>query len=418
MKTPDGKQFKGGQSSKDLVKAAAEALGSALTMLLRAIWKLIITTWRLAAALDSALWRATKLLLRKTVNGTAYSLGLALLAFRNLLLWLPTRTGRAYSAFCGVMLAVAVLWIIDELRAGPGLDGSGQSHLRAPIDESDPILARIEGRYVHLSEIEAAARAGGFIGDGDSLTPETAFERELVRSFVEQRLLARAANDEGMQRAPQVLRRVNAARDRVLAGAFLDSRIRESVSPEKIERLYTSQKDVAVLGDQVRVRHILVESNEQAAEILALLSGGSDFGALARERSLDRATAPLGGEVGWFSKIMMAPDFSKAAFATQPGEIAPIFQTEFGWHVMEILGRRSTGAVPFDDVRENIAEFLRLRAIERAILDLERENQVVYFVPEEESQEDIIAPPDLSAAALLDEPLPQSGEEVEEVTPK
>lgn len=401
METPDGKEFKRDQASK-AVSAAASALGSAALMLLRAIWKLIITTWRLAAALDSALWRATKLIVRKAVNGLFYALGLAMDAFQSLLLWLPTRTGRAYSAVSGVMLAVASLWIIDELRAGPGADVAGQSLLRPPIDEADPILARIEGRYVHLSEIEAAARAGGFLRAGETLTPETAFQRELVQSYVEQRLLARAALDTGMQRSPQVLRRVNAARDRVLAAAFLDSQIQDAIEPETVERLYNSQRDVTALGDQVRVRHILVATGEEAEAIITSIGEGEDFGEIARTQSLDRATAPLGGEVGWFSRGMMAPTFSRVAFSTSVGDLARPFQTEFGWHVIEVLDRRSTSAVPFSEVRDNIAEFLRLRAIDRTLRDLEEESQVVYFMPESEERTTSPAPPDLSAPELVD----------------
>ncbi|NOX95665.1 MAG: hypothetical protein GXP04_11410 [Alphaproteobacteria bacterium] len=412
METPDGKEFKGGQASQ-AVRVAGKAFGSAALMLLsaiwaatlmllRAIWKVIITTWRLAAALDSALWRATKLLLRKSINGVGYAVQLVALAFHYLLLWLPTRWGRAYSALSGVILAVACLSIIDLLRAGPGIDTAGQSMLRPPVDESDPILARIEGRYVHLSEIEAASRAGGFLREGEALTPETAFQRELVQSYVEQRLLARAALGDGMQRSPQVLRRVNAARDRVLAAAFLDSRIGDAVSPESVRQLYNSQRDVTLLGDQVRVRHILVGTGAEAEEIITLLNDGGDFAALARERSLDRATAPLGGEVGWFNSAIMAPTFSKVAFATSPGELARPFQTEFGWHVMEVLGRRSTNAVPFVEVRDNIAEFLRLRAIDRTIKELERESQVVYFVPEVEAEDTTLSLPDLTAPDLVD----------------
>ncbi|MHA7871700.1 MAG: peptidylprolyl isomerase [Hyphococcus sp.] len=401
METPDGKEFKE-DSAKAAVRAAANAPGAAAMMLLRAVWKLIITTWRLAAALDSALWRATKLLFRKAVNGIVYVLGLALAAFQSLLLWLPTRTGRAYSAVSGVMLAVASLWIIDELRAGPGADLDGQARLRAPIDEEDPILARIEGRYVHLSEIEAAARAGGFLREGETLTPQSAFQRELVQSYVEQRLLARAALDEGLQRTPRVLRRVNAARDRVLAAAYLDAQIEDAVKPDTVRRLYDSQKDVTAIGDQVRARHILVATGEEAEAVIAQLNEGAEFGALAREKSLDRATAPLGGEVGWFSRDMMARDFARVAFSTPVGEIAAPFQTEFGWHIIKVLDRRGTQAVPFSDVRANIAEFLRLRAIDRTLRKLEDESQVVYFMPDENAPADSPAPPDLDAPDLLD----------------
>jgi len=401
METPDGKEFKQ-DSAKAAVKAAASALGAAAMMLARAFWKLIITTWRLAAALDSALWRATKLIARKAVNGLFYVLGLVAEALRLVWLWLPTRWGRAYSAFSGVMLAVASLWIIDEIRSLANTDAAGQSLLRPPIDEADPILARIEGRYVHLSEIEAAARAGGFLRTGETLTPETAFQRELVQSYVEQRLLARAALGTGMQRSPQVLRRVNAARDRVLAAAFLDAQIQDAVSPERIERLYNAQRDVTVIGDELRARHILVETGEQAEDVIKRLEEGADFGAIAREESLDRATAPLGGEIGWFTRAMMAPGFSEVAFSTSVGEIARPFQTEFGWHVIEVLDRRSTRAVPFSEVQENIAEFLRLRTIDRTLRDLEEESQVVYYMPETGETDDTPPPPDLNAPTLLD----------------
>ncbi len=392
MQTTDGKESSGQNAQKPVgaaVRALAEAalmvltaFAAAASVILRALGKLTITTWRLAAALDSALWRATKLLLRKAVNGTATAAALAALAFRYLLMWLPTRTGRAYSAGFGVVWIVAGLWIIDELRAGPGVPGAEQALLRPPIDVEDPILARIEGRYVHLSEIEAAARAGGFLRDGERLTPASAFERGLVHSYVEQRLLARAALDGGLQRAPAVLRRVNAARDRVLAASFMEEKIKERVTPEKVERFYHSQRDITQLGDEVRARHILVETGEEAEDVVALLKEGADFGELARERSKDRATAPLGGEIGWFTRSMMTPVFARAAFSTEAGTLAAPFETTFGWHVLEVTGRRSTRSVPLAEVRGNIEEFLRLRTIEQTVRELSEESQVVYFRPE------------------------------------
>ncbi len=401
MQTPDGKDFNQANAPKPL-SSAVDALASAAMMLLRAIAKLWLTTWRLAAALDSALWRATKLILRKAVNGLAYAGLLGVGAFRSLLLWLPTRTGRAYSAASGVFLIVAGLWIADELRAGPRVDDSGQFILQAPLDEEDPILARIEGRYVHLSEIEAAARAGGVLRAGDILTPQTAFRRGLVEAYVEQRLLARAALDDGLQRSPSVLRRINAARDRVLAASFMDSRLREQVTPQTVRQFYNAQRDVTDLGDEVRARHILVATKEEADAIVEALAGGAEFGVLARELSQDRATAPLGGEIGWFSRSIMTRIFSNAAFAATPGEIAPPFQTEFGWHVMEVLERRSTKAVPYKEVRGEVEEFLRLYTIDETLEALAKESQVVYFRPPQEETTPDQAAPELDASGFYE----------------
>lgn len=430
METPqEDRNQQGGEpegASRPLAAAVGGALGAgrfaagSLLAVLRAVGKTAITIWRLAAALDSALWRAVKLLTRRTLDGFAYAAGVAAGAFRGLLVWLPTRTGRAYSALSGAFLLIAGLWIVDVLRSAPALDAAGASSARPPIDEDDPILARIDGRYVHLSEIEATARAGGFLRPDEVLTPKTAFERNLVEAYVEQRLLARAALDTGLQRSPSVSRRVNAARDRVLAAAYMDERIRDAVTPDAVERLYKSQSDVTRLGDEVRARHILVETGEEAEEIVALLEGGADFGELARTRSLDRATAPLGGEIGWFTRSMMTPVFARAAFVAGPGELAAPFQTEFGWHILEVLDRRPTSAVPFDDVRGPIEDFLRMRTIEGALRQLEEESQVVYFRPEEARRLPASAPPDLSDPDLADPgfSLPRQAPPTEESTPE
>jgi peptidyl-prolyl cis-trans isomerase C len=410
METPDGKVFEKGKVAKPkAVKAARPArvrksmsgraasvllnvFGIAAMAVLRAIGKFIITTWRLASALDSALWRATKLLAGRFADAFLRSLSLAWQVVQSLILWLPTRTGRAYSAVSGIALVISGLWIADELRAGSREAEAAGSALRAPVDEEDPILARIEGRYVHLSEIETAARGNGQIGGGEKLTPALAFQRGLVEGYVEQRLLARAAQETGLHRSPGVLRRVNAARDQILAAALIQSRLNKDVTPEKVERFYREQRKIMEIGDEVRARHILVESGEEAEEIVALLAGGADFARLARERSLDRSTAPLGGEIGWFSRAMMERRFARAAFSTPVGELSAPFQTEFGWHVLEVRGRRPTNAKPFVEVREDIEEFLRLEVIADTLQELEDESRVVYYRPDIEAEAPSVAP--------------------------
>lgn len=382
MKTPDGKDYSDEQAARPLsaaTAATASFIGAVIAAILRAIGKVIITVWRLAGALDSALWRACKLFARQALTWLSYAARLAGAALHSLLLWLPTRTGRAYSAVSGAVLIVAGLWIVDELRAGPRIAAEHNALLRAPVDEADPILARIGGRYVHLSEIEASARASGVLRREESLTPQTAFDRELVEAYVEQRLLAGAALSEGMQRAPSVSRRINAARDRVLASAFMDERLDEAVTDDAVKRLYDAQAGVTALGDEVQARHIVVASEEEATAVIARLDEGGDFAAIARELSIDRATAPLGGQVGWFTRAMMTPAFSRAAFATPEGEKAPPFETEFGWHILEVTGRRSTQQVPFSDVSGSIEDFLRMRTIETTLEELEEASQVVYF---------------------------------------
>ncbi|MEM8935912.1 MAG: hypothetical protein AAGC77_05850, partial [Pseudomonadota bacterium] len=176
MKTPDGQEFVK-VDGPGPVRDAARAFAAAGLMFARGFWKVLITTWRLAAALDSALYRAMKLVLRRLSRASLYVARLAVAAFRSLVLWLPTRVGRAYSAFSGLTLIVAGLWIVDELRAAPGFESVDAATLRPPVDTEDPILARIEGAYVHLSEIEAAGRAARWLREEGKQKPKLGFER-------------------------------------------------------------------------------------------------------------------------------------------------------------------------------------------------------------------------------------------------
>ncbi len=393
-----------GKSDRPLIGAAASSAGAAATrigraslrlaaVLARAAAKLVVTIWRLAGALDSALWLGGKLAGRSLWQALALVFGVAIHRGKDLIRWLPSRAGRAYSAFSGIILMLAFLWIADELRAAQASGAAEGELVVAPIDADDPILAMVEGRYVHLSEIQSAALAAGALQPGETLTPEAAFDRDLVESYVEQRLLSRAATEEGIHRDPDTARRLAAARDRILAAAFMERRISSAVTETAVKSLYDRNVDATRLGEAVRCRHIVVATEAEARMILAELQVGADFAAIARERSLDRSTGPLGGLTGYLTRDQMTPAFAEAAFGTREGEIASPFFTDFGWNILEVVDRRRAGGVPYPKVAESIRKFLRLKTIEATVADLKKRGDVVYFPVESEDDDAIVAPP-------------------------
>ena len=333
---PGPKGLKFGAISKSWRRAARSAISG--------VGKVIATTWRLVRALDSALWRGVKFGLG---SGAAAGSGFFRLlgrTFGDLFRWLPTRGGRAYSAFSGLVFIVSALWILDELRVAPASQGAlAEGLLRPPSSEADPIVARVDGRYVHLSDVRAAAVASGTLAPDAPLTVKMAFERKLVESYVDQRLLSRAAAESGVQRNPDISRQLAAARDRILASAFMQTKIANAVTDDAARKLYNAQVDATRMGDEVRARHILVASEEDAQRIVAALEGGADFAELAKSLSADEATASKGGDLGFFGRSGGDPTLSAIAFSTPPGTRAAPFQSEAGWHVLEVTGRRSAG---------------------------------------------------------------------------
>ena len=114
------------------------------------------------------------------------------------------------------------------------------------------------------------------------------------------------------------------------------------VIPQAIRERVDAQivNDVPQSAEQVEAEHILVGTQDLANEIHAQVTGGADFGQIARASSTDTATAPTGGKLGWITQGQMDPTFAAAAFALQPGEISEPVQTSFGWHVIRILNRQ------------------------------------------------------------------------------
>ncbi len=138
-------------------------------------------------------------------------------------------------------------------------------------------------------------------------------------------------------------------------------------------------------GEQRRVRHILFKlpegaadadknkAKEQAAAVLARVQKGEDFAALAKTLSEDTVSAPQGGELGWFGRGAMVKPFEDAAFATAPGQFAPVVESQFGFHVIQVEEVRAAGSTPFDDVKGAIRRRLELqRAQDLAVTEAKR----------------------------------------------
>lgn len=104
---------------------------------------------------------------------------------------------------------------------------------------------------------------------------------------------------------------------------------------------------------EVTSRHILLETQEEAAEVRSLLAGGADFATLAKERSKEPAAAESGGDLGSNTRGKMVPEFDAVVFNMAKGEISDPFQTEFGWHVVEVMDVKG-GAPTFDAVKEQV----------------------------------------------------------------
>ena len=128
-------------------------------------------------------------------------------------------------------------------------------------------------------------------------------------------------------------------------------------------------QDLPRSKDEVWARHILVETNEEALEVLSLLEEGEDFDTLAARFSTDESNREQGGNLGWFDENMMVPEFSEAAFSLAEGEISEPIQTTFGFHIIQVIGKRVSQVLPAEFAQRQQTAFVEWLAEQRNARD-------------------------------------------------
>lgn len=245
---------------------------------------------------------------------------------------------------------------------------------------ADGILARVQGVEIRQADLDAAEED---IGGQTTAQMSPEQKREYLLSFViDLTLAAKAAEQRNIQGGPDFARKMTYYRNKLLVETLLNSETRTRVTEEEMRKIYDEQRSRITPEEEVRARHILVETEDEAKALIAQIRGGGDFEAIAKEKSKDPGGARNGGDLGFFTKGQMVPEFAEAAFAMQAGQLseAPV-KSQFGWHIIKVEERRQRQIPSFEQVRGQIEDFLTRRVQADLVQKLRSEAQVERFVP-------------------------------------
>lgn len=148
----------------------------------------------------------------------------------------------------------------------------------------------------------------------------------------------------------------------LIAGEAINGIMEAPIAEEDVTAAYEEEYSKAEQAQEYNASHILVETEEAALAVVEDLAGGADFAAVAREKSTG-PSGPNGGQLGWFAKGAMVPEFEAAVVALEPGAVSAPVKTQFGWHVITLNETRIQEAPPLEEVREELEMQIRqLRA--------------------------------------------------------
>lgn len=236
---------------------------------------------------------------------------------------------------------------------------------------ADP-YAKVNGKPIPANRAEVLM--ANQLAQGQAKTPE--LEKAVKEELVRREVLAQAATAKGMDKKADVQAQVELARQGVLIGAYLNEFARGvKITDEDVKKEYDTLK--GALGDkEYKARHVLVEKEDEAKDIIARLKKGEKFEELAKV-SKDPGSKEKGGELGWANKASYVPPFAEAMSKLAKGKYteAPV-QSNFGWHVIQLDDVRELKAPNFDDVKPQIIQRMRQMAVEKHILDLRAKAKV------------------------------------------
>jgi len=240
----------------------------------------------------------------------------------------------------------------------------------------DTEVAEIDGTKIYLSDVERMAASQGLIEKGSPLTPGQPIFQKILDELIDQRLLALDALRQSLDQEDETRRRLSAARERILGNILVENHLKNTVNETTIRRMYDEQASLRDRGDEVQARHILLKDDETAKEIAKKLSEGGDFAALAREMSEDEGSRDSGGNLGYFTNDMLEAKFTQVAFATQKGDISEPFETDYGWHILQVQNRRKAAQPSFEEMRSEILNFMTYDEIQNILKSLRAQGDV------------------------------------------
>ena len=246
-----------------------------------------------------------------------------------------------------------------------------------PLEKMETkIVATVDGKPIFLSEIIGMAQR--LPEQYRKMSLEAVYPSLLTRA-IDSKLVTLEGRRAGFSKDPDVKKRLLDVEDQIISEIFLTKTIGSQVTEEALQKIYSETKSEMASGDQIKARHILLDSEEKAMEIIKKLQAGGEFAKLASEYSTGPSAAS-GGDLGWFGEGQMVPEFSKAAFALNPGDIVtkPV-KTQFGWHIILVEDRKVSAPPSFDEAKEQLASNMSQRLLKQLIETLRTKSKIVRF---------------------------------------
>lgn len=215
-------------------------------------------------------------------------------------------------------------------------------------------------------------------GQKQSINNDPDVKVRLLDNMVVDELFVQEAEKTGVSKDKEFQTALERARRQLLTQRFLQRSVQPKITDGNMKTFFEKNK-TRYSQDEVRAYHVLLKTEAEAKEVFTKAKAGEDFEVLAKKFSKDPSVAQNMGDLGFFTRSRMVPQFADAAFSLKPGEISQPVKTPFGFHVIKVVEKKAGKPVKFDDVKEQVRGDLQNESINELISSLKKANKVTVF---------------------------------------
>ena len=243
----------------------------------------------------------------------------------------------------------------------------------APVAK-DAVVATVNGTAITTSRVDAIARQAA--GSGRPDTPES--RKEIIDQLAMQAAVADEAVKKGLDKTPEVMEQIDGIRQSVLANAYVRDFIKSNPVTDDMVKAEYERIKATITGSEYKARHILVEKEAEAQDIIAKLKKNpASFDKLAMEKSMDTGSKARGGDLGWFDVSGMVPEFGAAVAALEKGKFtqAPV-KTRYGYHVILLEDSKPIEAPAFEEVKPSLSQQVQQQNLKKQLDDVKAKAKI------------------------------------------
>ena len=255
-------------------------------------------------------------------------------------------------------------------KADTASSGNVEKAKKAEKD-ADLVVATVNGIKITLSELEAAHAANPQI----NMIPLENIYEPLLDNIIQLNVVASEARNKGLQDDPDFQKLMKESEKQMLARYFLEKTVQSEQTKDKLAWAYEHYLEENPRQEEMSAAHILLKTEDEAKDVIKQLEKGADFAELANKLSENKGLTD--GDLGYFSRDLMVPEFSEAAFAMKEGEISkkPV-KTKFGYHVIKAGPHRFTEPPKIEEVREEVLQIHATAVIETTMKALNKKAKI------------------------------------------